>query len=75
MGSKTNEKVVVNSKVKYSSKFLKSIGIHTGNMPKARGLVTTIQNIGSLSLASINWDRSDIPGKVNVKNLQVVKTR
>ena len=60
----------VGAKVKYSRKWLKSVGMYTGDLCFCRGLVTGIEMVGpTLRLAVIEWDKEDIPLRVNVKNL------
>jgi hypothetical protein len=63
----------VNDTVAYSKQFLQSTGQFTGDAPLARGKVTALKFLGGLTLAEIEWDRGDLPGKVNVKNLSRVK--
>ena len=63
----------VGDKVAYAKRFLRSIGCHTGDLPAARGTVTAVQHIGELLLADIDWGTPDLPGRVNVKNLSLIK--
>ncbi len=54
----------------YSREWLRSTGNITGDLPFGSGRIINIQNVGtSLALAIIEWNRQDIPTKVNVKNL------
>ncbi len=63
----------VGDKVGYSVQFLKSIGMLHGDMAAARGVIESINAIGSeIQLAEINWGKHDMPKRVNVKNLALV---
>jgi hypothetical protein len=65
--------IVVGDKVKYTTKFLRSIGAYTGPMGHARGIVTDVSPMGgpgSSMLATIDWhDGGELPERVNVYNL------
>ena len=65
--------IKVGDKVAYSKAFLQSTGSYTGDIPHARGEVTALIPIGETTLAEIEWDRPDMPARVNVKNLVTVK--
>lgn len=59
-------------RVKYSVKWLRSVGILTGPIPTARGEITVIAECGELHLADIRWDNDPLktlPERVNVANL------
>jgi len=58
--------------VAYSVQFLRGIGAFTGELPAARGRIVGIEKIGTLKLADIEWNNSDLPNKVNVANLAKV---
>ncbi len=58
------------TKVQYSKAFLQSISCSTGDLPRAKGIVTEIKDFGDFKIATIDWDLPEIPLKVNVKNLQ-----
>jgi len=60
--------------VAYSKQWLQSTGQLTGDAPFARGKVTGLVPLGSLMLADIEWDKPDLPTRVNVKNLSRVKS-
>lgn len=62
----------IGDKVAYSVDFLRSIGVFTGDMPAARGVIENITELGQTKLATIKWDSEEIPPKVNVKNLAKV---
>lgn len=60
-------------RIAYSVQFLKSIGMSHSDMAHARGTITGFMPLGeSTLLASITWDRSEFPSKVNVCNLAKV---
>jgi hypothetical protein len=59
--------------VAYAKAWLKSTGQYTGDTPRARGVVKTIEPVGGLRLAVIAWDTPELPERVNVKNLIRVK--
>jgi hypothetical protein len=65
----------VGDTVQYSRQWLQSTGTHTGNLPRAKGVVTAIKSYGSTKIATIEWDRPDVPERVNVANLSKVKER
>ena len=65
--------IQVGNRVAYSWQWLRSTGQMTGEVPQARGTVTRIEPLGSLSLAVIKWDQPDLPERVNVKNLSLIK--
>ena len=53
----------------------KSIGCFAGDMPQAKGIVTGLVPLrGATTLAEIEWDRAEMPHRVNVKNLCRVNT-
>jgi len=58
--------------VAYSVQFLRSIGAMTGEMPQARGTVTELTKLGSMTLARIDWGGFEMPERVNVANLAKV---
>lgn len=63
--------IEIGDKVQYSARFLKSIGCYTGELPFAKGRVTYLQKVGSLTIASVAWGNpSDVPEGVNVANLK-----
>ena len=66
--------VGVGDTVAYSKRWLQSTGQYTGDVPQARGRVTGIKVFGDLVLADIEWDKPDLPERVNVKNLSRVVT-
>ena len=65
-------KIQQETKVAYSVQFLKSIGCSHTDMARGRGVVTEIQDLGSLKLAVIKWNDPTLPKKVNIKNLAIV---
>jgi len=67
--------ISVGDTVRYSRQWLQSTGTHTGDLPRAKGTVTAIKDLGSLKIATIDWDKPDVPERVNIANLSKVKTR
>jgi hypothetical protein len=65
--------VKVGDQVAYSKQFLQSTGQYTGDAPQARGLVLALQPLGQTTLAVIDWQGADLPGRVNIRNLSQVK--
>ncbi len=73
--ARRTQPIKVGDAVAYSRQFLQSIACHTGDMPRARGRVTALVPVGKeVTLAQIDWDLPDLPGRVNVKNLCRVQT-
>ena len=71
---KRTQAIQVGDTVAYSKAFLQSTGQFTGDAPHARGKVTALKELGKdVTLADIDWDKPDLPGRVNVKNLTTVK--
>jgi hypothetical protein len=66
--------IEVGDNVRYSRNWLQSTATHTGDLPRAKG-ITAIKDLGSLKIATIDWDLPDIPERVNVANLSKVKQR
>jgi hypothetical protein len=60
-------------KVAYARRFLQSIGCHIGGMASARGQVTAIEPMGEAILARVNWDTPDLPDRVDIQYLRLVK--
>lgn len=69
----------VGDRVRYSTKFLRSISAYTGDLPFARGEIEELKPIGrsELLIATIKWDRAYGGGdegsaarKVLVSNLE-----
>lgn len=60
--------------VGYSKAFLQSTGQYTGDAPLARGKVIAFQSLGTETiLAEIEWDKPDLPTKVNIRNRSTVR--
>jgi hypothetical protein len=70
--SRTSE-ISAGDRVAYSRQWLRSTGQMTGDVPQARGTVRSIEPLGSLRLAVIEWDQPDLPQRVNVKNISRIK--
>jgi hypothetical protein len=65
--------LTVGDTVGYSHQFLQSIGVHTGDMPHAKGKIAALVPLGrEVTLAEIEWDTAEMPARVNVKNLAKV---
>jgi hypothetical protein len=72
--TKRTQPIQVGDTVAYSKKFLQSTGQYTGDVPHARGKVTALVPLGKeITLAEIEWDKPDLPGRVNVKNLTTIQ--
>jgi len=66
--------IKVGDMVGYSKQFLQSTGQFTGDVPLARGKVTVLLPLGGdTMLAEIDWDKPDLPPRVNAKNLSTIK--
>ena len=65
-------KFEIGDKVAYSVQFLQSTGQYTGEIPAARGVITGLKNLGSTTLAEIDWGNDNIPPRVNTTNLAKV---
>jgi hypothetical protein len=65
--------VQIGDTVAYSKQFLQSTGQYTGDVPLARGKIIGFTTLVDTLLAEIEWDRGDLPGRVNVRNLSRVK--
>ena len=61
--------LAVGDRVAYSGRFLRSIGVFTGDMPHARGEVAKLTPLGETTLADIDWKNAELPPRVNVANL------
>jgi len=59
------EELKVGNEVKYSTKFLRSIGCYTGDIPFANGKIINIDG----DIATINWKNPNLPKKANINNL------
>lgn len=68
-------KIGVGDQVRYSRQWLQSTGTFTGDLPRAKGVVTAIKDYGSTKIATIDWGNPEIPERVNVANLSKVKQR
>ena len=69
-----DKRIEIGSLVQYKTKFLQNIGVYVGNLPKAKGNVTALKNLGgSVIIATIEWDYPNIPEHVNVNNLERLK--
>jgi hypothetical protein len=63
-------------RVAYTPAWLRSTGTYSGDLPQAKGKVLGLQVISpDVTLAEIEWDRPDLPARVNVRNLCRVNSR
>lgn len=46
--------IVVGDRVQYAAEFLRNIGCLTGDLPFARGTVTTLVPLGEITLAEVD---------------------
>lgn len=70
---KRTQPIKVGDMVGYGKQFLQSTGQYTGDAPFARGKVIALHSLGDTTLAEIEWDKPDLPDRVNVKNLSTVR--
>ena len=68
---KRTQPVKVGDTVAYSKAFLQSVArLHRRPATVHHGNVTALISVGKdVTLAEINWNLPDLPGRVNVKNL------
>lgn len=64
----------IGDRVAVSARHLRSTGQYTGDICFARGTVTELQPLGTITLAVIAWEplegrQPDVPERFNVKNL------
>ncbi|MBX3436107.1 MAG: hypothetical protein KF861_01360 [Planctomycetaceae bacterium] len=72
--SQRTQPIQVGDTVGYSKRFLQSTDQYTGDAPFARGRVTALLPLGADTiLAEIDWDKPELPPRVNVKNLSTIK--
>ena len=72
--AKRTQPIQVGDRVGYSKQFLQSTGQYTGDVPFARGKVLALHTLSEdVILAEIEWDKPDLPTRVNVKNLTTVR--
>lgn len=67
--------IQVGDTVRYCRAWLQSTSTFTGHIPRAKGTVTAIKDLGGTKIATIDWGNLDIPERVNVANLSKVKCR
>jgi hypothetical protein len=67
-------KIAVGDWVQYRAAFLRSTGMYTGDVPRAKGIVTALTPFGGAgnALATIEWDIPGIPERVLTPNLKRV---
>lgn len=67
--------IKVGDTVVYSRPFLQSISCYSGDIPQAKGKVMALRELSDHTiLAEIEWDRHEMPAKVNLKNLSKVNS-
>jgi len=54
-----NYKFQVGDRVQYNQKWLQSVGLVTGNIPKMQGIVSSIQTTNNKRLLRIKWDSGE----------------
>lgn len=59
----------VGDKVMYSKKWLQSVGVYSGYLPFAKGVIEAIKTVGSLTIADVRFNHEDRCTSVNVANL------
>jgi hypothetical protein len=65
--------VCLGDKVQYTAKFLRDIGVFSGDMAHATGTVVRTKTFsGCLHYAIVEWDRPDMPTMIRSKNLKRV---
>lgn len=65
----------VGDKVRYSSEWLRNTGQQTGEICFAIGVVTSVRNLSKEPvIATVDWNDSDLPSHINVKNLEKVQS-
>lgn len=65
--------LAIGDHVAYSADFLRSICCYTGDIPAARGIITALKPLGTrVTIATVEWDREDIPAKVITTNIAKV---
>ncbi len=60
--------------VRYSAKWLRSVGIYTGRLPFITGEVLEVSTELSFPLVSVQWD-DEVIMEVNGNNLEVLKRK
>lgn len=74
MSDKDN--IALGDRIAYSADFLRSIGCYAGDMPAGRGIVKSLKQIGSMTLAHIEWEGdAELPQTINVNNIAKVGGR
>lgn len=61
--------IQVGDRVAYTHAWLRNTSTFSGPFPRARGTVAKLIQLGSITLAEIDWNDSDIPDRVNTANL------
>jgi hypothetical protein len=61
--------------VRFARRWVKENHRSGGDLPKAKGTVTVIEDRDGYRFAKVDWDTPDVPDLVNVLNLSKVKAR
>jgi hypothetical protein len=61
--------IKVSDIVMYSAHFLRSIGVHAGDICFARGQCTYLQKFGRFELAGVVWNTPKLRNELNSANL------
>ena len=74
--TRRTQPIQVGDLVRYSAEWLRSTCQYAGDIAHAKGRVTALQVLSpEVVLATIDWGNTDIPERVNVRNLQRVRER
>jgi hypothetical protein len=67
--------IAVGSRVRVSTKWVRSVGLQVTNDPRVHGFATVVgmEKLGPLEIAVLRWDHGE-SSKMNVKNLVEVGT-
>lgn len=64
------QQLQIGDRVKYAARFLRSIGVHTGEMCFAVGVITDLVHTGGTTLAVVDWvGGKRLPSRINADNL------
>lgn len=63
-------KIAVGDTVRYSPRWLRSIGSSDDELRRARGVVTKLTRYGETTIAGVEWSTSRMPSSACVQYLQ-----
>lgn len=64
----------IGDRVQYARQWLRATGNFAGDIPHAKGRIISLSPVSkALDVATIEWDRPDVPVKVLSSNLERVK--